>query len=225
MQKIILSLLLIFYLTITGCAEVKIDSIINPKYQDQKYQRVLVVGYVDSISYQRNLEDGLIDKLKNFDNPESLNKRFSVESELVTCHETLFAGDPNWKEKIYGAAKTKRCDAILFILPSKREFSVRRIEGPAITKGEINSTPTGYQFYAQTQNTNIEVPNSSFYAVVDLVDLESLEVVWHSEEFVSGEGMIGINQMTDSFLSKVAGEIITKTKVFNVVAQEKGPAQ
>lgn len=186
-----------------GCATVHVFQALNPEIPLKVYKKVLIIANVPGMEFQTQLEDGLTSKLE----PSFQSKKFFQRSHLI------FQVTPLTVKNIEELCEKCDCDAVIFIGVNPPTTQNYDINLGATTRGSV--TPSafgGYSFTSVTTDNSISGTISTFTATVDLVDIETGKVAWHSEETVS-TGMFGSwDQAIDAFLQNVA-DVITQNNI------------
>lgn len=196
MKKLIIFLSLCLFSI--GCATVHIFSASNPEVTLKLHKKILIIANVPGMEFQTQLEDGLSNRLQI----NSPVQKFFQRSHLI------FQVTPLTTKNIEDLCEKCDCDAVIFIgvnPPTTKNYDINLGSN---TRGSV--TPSafgGYSFTSVTTDNSISGTISTFTATVDLVDIETGKIAWHSEETVS-TGMFGSwNQAIDSFLQSVADTI------------------
>ncbi len=191
-------------LLVGGCAETHIFSRSNPEVALKKYSSILIIANVPGMEFQTQLEDGLSNNL----NQKDTDAKGDIPAKIYERVQETFKLTPLTTDEIKQLCEKNNCDAVIFIgmdTPKSRDYN---IDLGSTTQGTVTRDAFGdYTFTSRTMNQSIAGTITTFNATVDLVDVATGKIAWHSEEHVTTGGIGTWDQAINSFINTVADEL------------------
>jgi len=188
-------LLLILSTLVVGCVTTNTESVINPDFQGDYYQRILVAAFLSDIGSQKTVENQVVEKLQ----------AYGIKA--VPSYTFFFRGDELTDKQKIKKIQSAGFDAILTIKFTDSYTTDVYVPQNTYTSSNVYGTPYGFNYKQSTyQSGGYYLSQPNFKINSQLQETKKYRVVWTSDSDSHGCEICDFSRIMGSF----ADSVVTK---------------